>query len=156
MAVRRIARAALLVGLALCFAGTTTGYAQADEAIVLVVHRDNPIEDATVRSLRLVFSGYRRVWHDGRPIHLVIPGSGTPAMRYLVERVFRRKNEDDVHRYYLRAVFQERLASAPDQLDDRRAIARVAVNPGAVALVAESSVVADPRLRVIPLAHATP
>ena len=147
MRARRLGQLATSVCLAIFVLGTSPSSAHADVAVVM--HADSIEGDLTVRHLRLLYSGYTRRWSDGHSVELVLPASESPAMGLLIERVFKLEDEDDVHRFYLHAIFRERIAIRPQQLNDREAIALVERTPGAIALVDAASIPAGAQLRTV-------
>ncbi len=112
----------------------------AAEEYVAVVSAENPTQELSVQSVRLLYGGYKRKWKDNRPVALMLPAVGSPAMKFLALRVFKVSDEAQVQRYYLEALFQQRLAEAPPHVDAASALARMRSDARQVAVVARSDV----------------
>lgn len=120
----------------------------------MVLHQDNPTEDLTIRNLRLLYSGFQRHWGHGESVQLVLPAAGSDSMELLAERVFKLESESEIDRYYLHAVFRERISARPLQMTDREALAVVERTPGAVALIDPASIPSGSRVRAIVIGSA--
>jgi hypothetical protein len=132
------------------------GNAVAADSVVAIVNAENPATEITIHELRLMYALYRRTWEGGARVVLVLPVEGTEAIRFLAESVFRRNNPADVGRYYVQAVFQQRIVRAPPSLPLNSAIALVSNEEGAIALVETARAaraVANARVRVLPISE---
>jgi hypothetical protein len=109
--------------------------ASADVEVVAIVNETSPVERITLSELRLLYSLYRRSWHGGDRVVLILPKEGSSAMTFLTNEIFRGREGRDIEDYYRTAVFQQRIALVPEKADDRRAIALVRGAPGAIALI---------------------
>jgi ABC-type phosphate transport system substrate-binding protein len=111
--------------------------AVAEEAdLAVIVNAENPVTRLTLQELTRIFKLSRTRWDDGTGITLYLPPRNTPASQALVTRVFQLQSEVAVSRYYLRAIFQQRISSQPVRCtssDD--AIHRVRAERGAIAIV---------------------
>jgi len=143
---RRIARLVLLVVAALFGALA----AQAGE-IVALTHPSNDQTSLVMDDLRLMYSASRRQWPDRTPVLLIVPPPGSPAMDFLVKRVLRKPSEDDVSRFYVKMVYQQKITSPPKQLSTAEAVALVRSVPGALALAERSEVAGASGVQVIPI-----
>lgn len=65
------------------------GQVRADSEFVVVVHKDNPVENLTARQVKSIFLGKDRFWPDGSPIVLIM-----------------NKNED-IHESFTRLILQK-------------------------------------------------
>ena len=131
-----------------------TGAVADDTSIVAIVTSNNPSANLTIHELRLMYGLYRRTWEGGVRVVLVLPENGTPEMEFLATRVFRRSSESEVTRYFVQAVFQQRVVKAPPSLPSNSAIALVRIEEGAIALVeagegAEAALAEDVRVLLI-------
>jgi hypothetical protein len=124
--------------------------ARADE-IVVVLHATNPTQEISLQGLRLLYGGYKRKWRDDRAVSLVLPTADSPAMTYLAVRVFKLADAASVDRYYLEAVYEQRIADLPARMDPRSAIARVRSDPSAIAIVPRAAVESSEGLKLIAL-----
>ena len=146
---RLLRRWRCLAAAGICAAVLLSPTPQRAEGVAVVLHRDNPAEDLTIRSLRLLYSGFQQRWSHGESVRLVLPATGSESMELLAERIFRLKGESDIDRYYLQAIFRERIPQRPQQLEDREAIAVVERTPGAVALIDPASIPPGAQVRTI-------
>src|SRR5262245_32005157 len=90
--------------------------AAAAAEVVAILHPDNPTRELSMKQLRLLYGAYKRQWAGGGTVHLLLPPSGGEAMSFLVSRVFRKSEEGEIARYYLEAIFQQKIAQAPQQV----------------------------------------
>ena len=136
-------------------AGGQWSLADADDAddaddVVAIVHPENPSLTLAVHDLRLMYGLYRRVWSSGDLVRIVQPLPDSPAMDFLIQRVFRRmKSATDIDRFYLEALFQQRIGRRPEVLSPQETIFFVQSVPGAVALVERSALRAPLTVRVL-------
>jgi hypothetical protein len=117
--------------------------------VVAVVHASNATTEISVHRLRLLYGLYQRTWPGGVRVALLLPESGSPAMDFLVDTVFRMGEEFELERYYLQAVFQQRVARRPRELAAEAAIALVRREPGAIVLVDRDRIGDEEGLRVL-------
>jgi hypothetical protein len=127
----------LRIAIAIALSLVARGPAKAEE-YVAVVSADNPTIELSLQTVRLLYGGYKRKWKDNRPVALILPPAGSPAMQFLVQRVFKVEDEAHVQRYYLEALFQQRLAVAPPQADASTALERVRGDARHIAVLARS------------------
>ena len=112
----------------------------AAQEVVALVHPSNPTSSMSVKQLRMLFGSYKRSWEGGTPVHLLLPPEGDPAMSFLVSTVFRKQSEQEVSKYYLQAIYQQKLSVMPAQLSRSEALNTVRREPGAIVLLDRSGV----------------
>jgi len=120
----------------------------ADVEVVAIVNEGNAIEKITLPELRLLYSLYRRSWRGGIRVVLILPEEGSSAMTLLSSEIFRGRETQEIRDYYRTAAFQQRIAVQPQTAGDRRAIAVVRSEPGAIALI-ERRQAAEPGVRTL-------
>jgi hypothetical protein len=147
---RRLQRSLAIALLVLFGSGITALEARAEE-IVTIVNESNPLTAMSIHRLRLVYALYQRTWSGGIRVHLVLPAPESRAMEFLVSKVFRKSYDWEIDRYYIQAVFQQRIAKRPPQLPAKAAIARVRSDPGAIALVDRDEITDGSGLRILPM-----
>lgn len=126
----------------------------ADEQIVVIVHSENPVSTLTLHDLRLMYGLYRRVWTSGPQVRIVLPLPDTPVMGFLLHRVFRRmKSVVDLDRFYLEALFQQRIGKRPEQLSQRAALSFVRSVKGGVALIERSALPDSAGVRILEISE---
>lgn len=125
--IRRVLVAAL--ASAILAAGAEAG------EVVAIVNPANAAREISLHRLRLLYGLYQRSWPGGVRVHILLPESGSPAMEYLVSTVFRMGREFELDRYYLQAVFGQRIAHGLPRLSPEETLARVRSDPGAIALI---------------------
>lgn len=144
---------ALSIALSLLFGpGAVVGDAAAQE-IVAIVNEANVETEISLQRLRLLYALYQRSWHGGVRVKIVLPASGSQAMQFLVSKVFRKGDDWQIDRFYIQAVFQQRIPSRPEQLSSRAAIALVRSNPGAIAIVDREEISDASGLRTLRIAE---
>lgn len=140
---------ALLLVAALALGAS--GAAQAADQVVAVVHPSNPVESISLKQLRLLYGTYKRTWGNGEPVQLILPPGEDPALAFLVDVVFKKQSMDDLSRYYVKAIFQQKISKAPPQLTRLQALATVRKEPGAIVLLDRASVDDAEGLRILPI-----
>lgn len=142
-------RIALAIALPLLLgAGSVAGDAAAGE-IVAIVNEANSATDMSLHRLRLLYALYQRSWHGGIRVKIVLPPPDTSAMHFLVAEVFRKGVDWEIDRFYIQAVFQQKIPSRPDQLPSALAITLVRSSPGAIAIVDREDVTDPVGLRIL-------
>jgi ABC-type phosphate transport system substrate-binding protein len=133
------------VALALAFPA-----AAGESQLVVIVHPSNPLaREISVHELRLVYALYQRAWKGGSRVELVLPPSGSDAMEYLLENVLLKSNPSELARYYIQAVFQNRIVEVPPVLDAVDAVAYVRGAPGGIAVLRRAEAGAADGVRVL-------
>jgi hypothetical protein len=136
-----------------CAVGLVATAPEADAApagdVVVVVHRENPVEELSQQILRRLYRGDQKRWPHGEPVTLLLPRPGTAPMQVVASRVLGLRSDAELAQYYMAAIFQQKIQHAPPTLAQRQAIAEVARNPGAVALVERKAVQPDAAVRVL-------
>jgi hypothetical protein len=132
------ARSALLIAI-----GTTALVARAEPQIAVVVHRDTPVQDLSLATLRRLYLGQTTTFGNGQRVVLL---EYTP-----VQAPFYRKalgmSPELVHRHWIGLVFQGEDANPPQPFRDADALKRfVADHPGAIAFMDLRSVDASVKL----------
>ncbi len=126
----------------------------ADESageIVVLVNPANDIASVTALDLGRIYRLSRQHWANGAPIALYLPPPSSDAADVLASRVLNVGSEDHILAFYLRAVFRQRITVIPETLlGTQAAVARVAANPRAIALISLSGQ-APPSVRVLPV-----
>jgi hypothetical protein len=124
--------------------------AAADDEVVVIVHPTNSVSALSLRDLTRIYKFHRTRWAEGTGITPLLPPRDTPENQRLLEAVFRLQSDAAVARYYLRAVFDQRIAGQPVRcLDTTDAVRRVADEPGAIALVRRSALPEAAPVRVL-------
>jgi hypothetical protein len=136
---------ALLIAL-----GVATLAAAGEPEIVAIVHPSNRLErEISVRELRLVYALYQRAWKGGSRVELVLPPTGSAELEYLLENVLLKASPSELARFYIQAVFQNRIAEEPPVLDVALALAFVRRAPGGIALVRRDEIGSPAGVRVL-------
>lgn len=120
-----------------------TARAEGGVTYSLIASPDVKLGDLTLGEARRLMLGERRFWSDGLPVTTLVPGSGNPARRFLLERLF-RMSESAYRRHTLGQLYRGELDYAPKVVaSDDEAIAFVAAGRGVAALVASFGVLPD-------------
>jgi hypothetical protein len=140
--IRRRAAAFLAVLLALA--------PVASAEVVVIVHPGNSVEGLSLRDLTRIYKVQRSRWPDGTLITPFLPPRDSVENRKLLERVFQLQSDAALARYYLRAIFQQRIADQPYRcVGPLEAVRRVATERGGIALVEREALPKDAAVRVI-------
>jgi len=105
------------------------------ESLVIIVNRENPIENLSMADLRTIFLGERSHWPNGRRITLVMMDPGQPERDTLVRDVC-RMSESDLRRRYLQGLLTGEVLVSPKTLATPVGVRKFVFNvPGAVGYV---------------------
>ena len=117
------------------------------ESLVIIVNRDNPIENLSMADLRTIFLGERSHWPNGRRITLVMMDPGQPERDTLVREVC-RMSESDLRRRYLQGLLTGEVLVSPKTLATPVGVRKFVFNvPGAVGYLRPEDV--DDSVKVI-------
>ena len=106
--------------------------ARPKESLVIIVNRDNPVENLSMAELRSVFLGERSHWANGRRITLVMMEPGQPE-REAVVRDICRMSESDLRRRYLQGLLTGEVLVSPKTLSSPIGVRKFVFNvPGAI------------------------
>jgi len=114
--------------------------AAADDDLVVVVNKSNPVENLTKAQLRKIVLGGQEAWSAGKRVTLVLRAPGQPD-REGVLRTICGMNEDGFSQYVMRAVFNgETSNSAKVVATDEAVRDAVAAQPGAIGFLRAADV----------------
>ena len=144
---RQLLMALLTIGL---FA--PSGLASETSKMVVIVNHDNPVLELSLSEVRHIFRGDRKRWKDGSMIEVILPRPGSPAMQSVLRNVFKMKSVAELGRYYLAAVFQQKLLEAPRTASTDETIRIVSRSKTAFAVVPHTSAIDKGGIKVIEVA----
>ena len=102
---------------------------------MLIVSPNVEVTGISAADVGRLLLGQRRYWRSGQQVVLLLPASGSPARRYLLDRVF-RMTEADYRRHTLGQLYRGELDYAPKAvLSDGEALQYVTSGHGAIAVV---------------------
>ena len=140
-----MARAAFLC----VFLSISSSAALAGE-VVAIVHPDNAATEFSVDELKKIFMVNRKNWPDGSAITVWLPAWGSDEMTVLTTRVIKCGSEANLKKYYLTAIFQQKIVEIPSSVRDAQEAARlVASTAGSIALVDESKILGNAGVKVV-------
>ncbi len=118
--------------------------------VVVIVHPNNTLSELSLQDLRMIYKGDKKSWSDGSKIAVFLPPWGSGEMQTMVENVFRCQDEPDVKKYYLTAIFQQKITTIPPSvINGQDAARKVADETGAIAVVKESEIMGSQGIKVI-------
>ncbi len=107
----------------------------AEQPLVFIVNKSNPIDDLSLAELRGIFLAERQSWPNRRKITVVMRERGDPGRLTLLWDVC-RMSESDFSRHILHATFTGEVAAGPKLLATPAGVRRFVVNvPGAIGYV---------------------
>jgi ABC-type phosphate transport system substrate-binding protein len=105
------------------------------EALAIIVHRANPVNDLTLRELRRIFMLDMQTWPQGRKITLVLREPGQLERRDAI-RLICGMSEADYDRHVLFQTFRGQVGWGPRSIRSAAAMLRFVFNaPGAIGYV---------------------
>ena len=123
--------------------------APAGEALAIVVHKNNPVENVTTDELRKLCRAERNHWSNGRRVTVALREPGQAERAAVLKSVY-GFTEEDFHRHFLQSTFTGEVQSAPKHLATASGLRRFVFNvPGAIAFVRVSEV--DDSVKVLRL-----
>lgn len=138
----------LLVPFFLCL---WSGLSDASD-IVVIVNKSQKISRLSLLDLQYIYKGDKKKWESGEKVELFLPPEESESMRFLVEKVLTMRNQEDLAKFYLKAIFQQKLIVPPEPTESAgEALIRVSSTPGGIAIVNEKDVVDNQAVKVIPL-----
>ncbi len=144
---RQLLIALLTIGL---FAHS--GFASETPKMVVIVNHDNPVLELPLSEVRHIFQGDRKRWKDGSMIEVILPRPGSPAMHSVLRNVFKMKSVAELGRYYLAAIFRQKLLEAPRTASINDTIRIVSRSKSAFAVVPHTSAIDKDGIKVIEVA----
>ncbi|MBP7147269.1 MAG: hypothetical protein KBD01_06970 [Acidobacteria bacterium] len=103
--------------------------------VAIVVRPEVPVEDLSLRELRLLLLGERQFWSPGMKVTLLMRAPATPEREVILKRVY-QMSEAEFRRYWIEKVFRAEAQSDPKIVySNQTATELVAAIPGAVAFV---------------------
>ena len=121
--------------------------ARPKEGLVIIVNRENPIENLSMAELRTVFLGERSHWPNGRRITLVMMEPGQPERDTMLRDVC-RLSESDLRRRYLQGLLTGEVLVSPKTLANPVGVRKFVFNvPGAIGYLRPEDV--DDSVKVI-------
>ena len=110
----------------------------AGEALAIIVHRSNPVNNLTLRELRRIFLLDTQTWPNGRKITLVLREPGQLERREAI-RLICGMSEADYDRHVLFQTFRGQVGWGPRSIRSAAAMLRFVFNaPGAIGYVRAS------------------
>ena len=83
---------------------TPSGFA-AGEHFVVIVNEGNKAGGISANELKLIYLGKKKMWPSGDKIMMWLPPSKSAEMGYLLSEILKFKDEADLKKYYLSAIF---------------------------------------------------
>ncbi len=106
--------------------------ASADEELVIIVNKANPVDNLTIEELRRYFRLEHERWSNGRKNTVLMLPSGAPE-RQLVLREIYHFTESEFTQYFIQENFAGHVLSAPKELASAVNVCKFVFNvPGAI------------------------
>jgi ABC-type phosphate transport system substrate-binding protein len=148
---RRLANSVMLLALAVGLradvprapvvaSGRSPAEQAAQEPLVIVVNRSNPVNGLTFSELRKIFLGQRSHWTPSRRITLVMRDPGEPERKTIVHDVC-GMDEDELKNHFLHGLFTGEILVSPKILTSPTGVRKFIFNvPGAIGYLRNSDV----------------
>lgn len=138
----------LMVGVAAALAQDAPPV-PAGEALAIVVHKNNPVENLTTDELRKLCRAERNHWSHGKRVTVALREPGQAERAAILKQVY-GFTEQEFHRHFLQSTFTGEVQTAPKQLATASGLRRFVFNvPGAIAFVRVSEL--DDSVKVLRL-----
>lgn len=140
-------RATIFIAFLAAITGLDASRASADEALVVIVNKGNPVDNVTLDELRKYCVVERKFWSDDKRVTVVLRDPGQ-AERTAVLQLIYRMSESDFSRHFLQGEFTGQVQSAPKSLTSASGVRRFIFNvPGAIGFVRAADV--DATVKVV-------
>lgn len=107
----------------------------ARDALAIVVHPSNPVDDLTLSELRRIFMFDTQTWTHGRKITVVVRERGQPERAEAI-RLICGLGEEQYDKHVLLQTFRGTIGQGPREILSARAMLRFVFNaPGAIGYV---------------------
>lgn len=118
--------------------------------IVVIVNEDNNASEISLYDLRMMYEGNKKKWPHGERITVFLPPEGSEEMHALSAQVFKYSSDEEIKKYYLMAIFQQKISAIPTSVfNTQDAVRRVSNDRGGLAVVKESEMAQAKGVRVI-------
>jgi hypothetical protein len=112
-----------------------TGLCGASE-VVVIVNKDQNISSLSLIELQYIYRGDKKKWESGERIVLFLPPENSEAMKFLIEKVLVKRNKEDLAKYYLKMIFQQKIIVPPEPTSStNETVWRVSSDFGGIAIV---------------------
>lgn len=120
-----------------------------EEALVIIAHKSNPVDNLSFEELRKACLGDRRRWPNNRKVTLALLEAGRPEREAVLRQVC-GMSEAEFTRHYLESEFTGQTPQIPRQLASGTLVRRFVFNvPGALGFVRARDV--DDTVKVVKL-----
>ena len=109
--------------LTLCVLSAFPAAASQAANVVIVVNKQNPVNDLSHEKLVKIFKAEKQFWDDGRKIYLILRETGSPEKKTLLQTVY-RMDEVTLKKYWLTQIFRQEIPSFPKTLSSSEAVKR--------------------------------
>ena len=126
------------VTLSVVFCISAAGIAEAQQNgdLAVIVSAKSPVSDITMRELRRIFIGERRVLDGQHDVLLMVPAPGTPEREAMLHVIY-NMNEAEYKNFWLGKKFRGEAGGEPLVVASKQVLNDgVAVMPGAIACIA--------------------
>jgi ABC-type phosphate transport system substrate-binding protein len=107
----------------------------AGDPIVVIVNKENPVENLSMGDLKKLYLSDRSRWDTGKAVAPVILPAGTPERTSFLKQVC-GMSDTEMSKYFLQAAFTGKAATPPKEVGSAGGvIAFVAGSPGGIGFV---------------------
>ena len=125
-----------------------------DEALAIIVHKSNPVENLSWEELRRICLVERRQWPGSRRVTIALREPGQAEREAVLKQVY-GFTEPEFNRHFLQSTFTGEVQSAPKRLATALGVRRFVFNvPGALGFVRVSEL--DDTVKVVRLEGKAP
>jgi ABC-type phosphate transport system substrate-binding protein len=108
--------------------------------VAIVVNKDNPLNELSVRELTALFELQQQFWKGGARVHVIIQPAGRPERNVMLKTVYHR-SDDSLNKYWLNRMFKAEITDLPQiEASDDRVKQEVAKRPNAIGFIDASKV----------------
>lgn len=99
-----------ILACCLAFAGTRAAYGM---DVAIVVNKDNPINELSIRELTAVFELQQQFWKGGSKVRVIMQKAGCRERKVMLKNVYYRTDES-LNKYWLIRMFKAEIADLPE------------------------------------------
>lgn len=100
--------------------------------VAIVVNKDNPINELSLKDLTAIFELRQQFWKEGGKISVIIQESGRAERAVMLSQVYKRTDEE-LKKFWLGRMFKADISALPTTLSSNESVKRfVQKAPGAI------------------------
>ncbi len=106
---RRIKQVLVLIGIFFFMTQSTPCFTS---PIAIVVNKNNPVEEFSIRELTTIFKKEKLFWTDNSKIYIVMREAGSNEKNIILRSLYKMSDEQ-LKQYWIQQIFREKMTAFP-------------------------------------------